>query len=120
MLDAASVSRVDRNEYSFALLMPVADKVTQICESLLKKGKPFACLIPSDLVHYIARRRDKTNDPQLELLVEKCQKLVLLAPGLTWLIHGLTPIRGKTVLLASASHNHKVTQRAIAQMGHST
>ena len=63
------------------------------------------------------RQGDKTSDPKLENLVSQCQKIVLLAPGLTWLIHGLTPIKGKTVLLASASYNSKQAQKSIVEMG---
>ena len=97
--------------------MPVADKVTQLCEALLKKDKPFACLIPSDLVHYIARRRDKSVDANLAQKVEQCQKLVLLAPGLTWLIYGLSPMQGKTVLLANMGIQTQSKATATKAMG---
>jgi hypothetical protein len=41
-------------EWDYAIVAPASDRSTQVCGALLKTGKPFACLVPHDLVNYVA------------------------------------------------------------------
>ena len=68
---------------------PPADKVTQQCRAAFKKGTPFACLVPNELVHLIAVDEHKQIDQTVHTMVNEAMKLTLLSPGLTWVIRGI-------------------------------
>jgi len=39
------------SEWDYAIVAPASDRSTQVCGALLKTGKPFACLVPHDLLN---------------------------------------------------------------------
>jgi len=97
-MDLLSVSNIQRINYSLAIWAPPADKVTQQCRAAFQKGKPFACLIPNDLVCYIAVDSSNNVIHPIQKKVDDSMKITLLSPGLTWIIHGIefrrdTPIK---------------------------
>ena len=79
--------------YTFTIWSPYADKVTHQCLAAYKKGTPFACLVPGELVSYIAQEKDGTYNEQVARMVEDSGKISFLDSGLVWLIHGAKPVR---------------------------
>jgi len=87
--DLFSAANIQKVNYTLGIWAPVADKVTEQCRAAFLKGKPFACLIPNDLVCHIARDGNKQILAPVQQLVDDAFKITLLSPGLTWIIHGL-------------------------------
>ena len=81
--DRPRPSKVKEMKYSFAVWTPPAEKVAEVMQAALTQEKPFACLVPSCLVHAMAR-----TDEQREAM-SRTIKIALLAPELTWVIAGV-------------------------------
>ena len=88
-MDLFSTSNIRRLKYTLGIWAPDADKVTQQCHAAFKKGVPFACLVPNELVRHIARDHRGELDTSIAKMVEASFKITLLSPGLTWIIHGV-------------------------------
>ena len=88
-MDLFSTSNIRRLKYTLGIWAPDSDKVTQQCYGAFKKGIPFACLVPNDLVEHIARDSQGKPDAEVARQVEAAFKITLLSPGLTWIIHGV-------------------------------
>ena len=88
-MDLFSTSNIRRLKYTLGIWAPDSDKVTQQCYGAFKKGIPFACLVPNDLVGHIARDSQGKPDAEVARQVEAAFKITLLSPGLTWIIHGV-------------------------------
>ena len=82
-----SESNIRKLQYTFGIWAPDADKVTRQCLEAFKKGVPFACLIPSDLVGYIAQEPDGTYNRSVVELVKQSGKISFLDTQLAWIIH---------------------------------
>jgi len=89
-MDPLSASKIQKLKYTFGIWAPPADKVVRQCRAALDNGTPFACLIPNDLVHYIAKDQRKHVVVDLQRKVDRATKITLLSPGLTWLISGIS------------------------------
>ena len=61
-MDLFSTSNIRRLKYTLGIWAPDADKITEQCREAFHKNIPFACLVPNDLVEYIAM----DNKGQLE------------------------------------------------------
>ena len=61
--------------------------MTRQCAEAFKKGTPFACLIPSDLVAYIAQEPDGTYNKTIAESVKQSGKISFLNTQLAWIIH---------------------------------
>ena len=88
-MDLFSVSNVQRLEYTLGIWAPAADKITAQCRAAFLKGRPFACLVPNDLVCFIATDSSKNIIHPVQKQVDEAMKITLLSPGLTWIIHGV-------------------------------
>ena len=53
-MDLFSTSNIRRLKYTLGIWAPDADKITEQCREAFHKNIPFACLVPNDLVEYIA------------------------------------------------------------------
>ena len=91
--DALTPSSITKKRYTFGIWAPAADKVTRCIREALRRGNPFACLVPTDLIHQIHINHQGEPLPGVKRLVEQAGKIVFTASGLVWLIHGIT-IRG--------------------------
>ena len=56
--DSLTVEKITSFNYSLGIWVPEADKVKMVVNKALDKGSPFACLVPSCLVHLIAEGPD--------------------------------------------------------------
>ena len=75
--DSVTVERIKKISYGLALWAPPADKVKAVVmNAALNKGAPFACLIPSCLVHLIP------ESPRNMETLDGAARLVLLHLGL--------------------------------------
>ena len=88
--------------------MPSSDLITGQCRMAFRKGRPFACLVPNDLVRYIAVDHSKQVVHPIRRLVDNAMKITLLSPGLTWVIHGLNFAQKARIRTVYA--NHRVTR----------
>ena len=88
-MDLFSEGNIRRINYTLGIWAPEADKVTIQCRSAFMKDSPFACLVPNELVSYIAIDHNKVLIKPIQQLVEQSMKITLLRPGLTWIIHGI-------------------------------
>ena len=55
-----------------------------VARELLRLNKPFAVLLPSDLVSFVCH-----GCPELDLAFSRVQKLAFLSESLVWLVSGL-------------------------------
>ena len=84
--DSPTVDKVMNAPYSLGLWVPEADKVMTIVNTALFKGQPFACLVPSCLVHLIPENEKHRK------IIQKTKKIVLLQPELTWITYKIDSI----------------------------
>ena len=102
---SATAHKVPKVNYSLAILAPHADKLGELIIELFKSDKPFAILIPSDLVSQIPRTNDGYRDDVAKQL-EQAYKITLLGPSLTWFVHNVQQCKGPHhVLLNSPSRD---------------
>ena len=87
--DALSESKLGKLGYTLGIWVPPADKICRQMRAALKQNKPFACLVPSDLIGSICVMPDGTSDKDVDRAVTAARKIVFLGPSLTWLIHGI-------------------------------
>ena len=92
-MDHFSESSIRKVKYTFGIWTPVADKITQQCLAAYKKGVPFACLIPGDIIRYIPVTPDGKYDHEVRELINQSGMISLIDTGLVWLIHKATPVR---------------------------
>ena len=92
-LNHLSEATIKKVPYTFGIWAPYADKVTHQCLAAYKKGIPFACLLPGELVCFIAKEKDGTYNEQIARMVRDSGKISFLDTGLVWLIHGVKPVR---------------------------
>ena len=88
-MDLFSTSNMRRLKYTLGIWAPDADKITEQCREAFHKNIPFACLVPNDLVEYIAMDNKGQLDKQVAAQVEAAFKITLLSAGLTWIVHGV-------------------------------
>ena len=88
-MDNFSAANVKKIKYTMGIWAPNADKITAQCMEAYRKGTPFACLVPSDLVHRIPYDESGDLDKDVERKINNSFLITLLSPGLTWVIHGI-------------------------------
>ena len=87
--DLFSNGNIQRIEYTMGIWTPPSDLITGQCRMAFRKGRPFACLVPNDLVQFIAIDNNKQVVHPIRRLLDDAMKITLLSPGLTWVIHGV-------------------------------
>ena len=92
-MDHFSESTIRKVKYTFGIWTPPADKITQQCLAAYKKGTPFACLIPGDLIRHIPITPDGKFNRDVRELINKSGMISLVDTGLVWLIHKASPVR---------------------------
>ena len=89
--DSPTVEKITSFNYSLGIWVPEADKVKMVVNKALGKGSPFACLVPSCLVHLIA------EGPEHRKIIEEAKKIVFLQPEMTWIIYKIKSISNHQV-----------------------
>jgi hypothetical protein len=90
--DSLSESKLEKLAFTLGIWAPPADKITRQLRKAFQVNKPFACLVPSDLVCRICVDHKGQASKDIQLAVERAQKITFLESNLTWLIHGI-PIK---------------------------
>jgi len=88
-MDNFSSANIKKVKYTMGIWAPNADKITSQCMEAFRKDTPFACLVPSDLVHRIPYDEKGNLDEEIERKVNNAFLISLLSPNLTWVVHGL-------------------------------
>lgn len=84
----ASVRSQSKHAWDAALVQPRAEISPAVCARLLRNGRPFACLVPSDLVQWTPLASDDEAERRvLSDALAKTRKLTFLTAGMTWVIH---------------------------------
>ena len=90
-IDKSSPSaRAISGTWRAAIVAPSAERAPVVCAQLLKLQKPFACLVPSELVSWIPVAIDPTGDEDVKLALDSTRKLPFLSAGFAWIIAGDT------------------------------
>ena len=69
-----------------SLLLPHPSRTPAIAQALYDLGKPFAILVPGDLVYLIAMRADR-HDVTLQKKMDMSSKIAFMADNLVWLCY---------------------------------
>ena len=80
-------------KYSFAIWAPPAERISHIVKEALLRDIPFACLIPSCLVHRLGLSKGERQK------WSNAAKLALLDPELTWVVHGVEGMSHKVMAI---------------------
>ena len=107
-MDNFSSANINRIKYTMGIWAPNADKITAQCMDAFKKDTPFACLVPSDLVHRIPYDEQGKLDKDVESKVNNAFLITLLSPGLTWVVHGIDFSKAKQPI-RTVHQNTRVT-----------
>ena len=95
--DSPTVDKIQKIDYSLGLWIPEADKVKMVVNKALEKGMPFACLVPSCLVHLIP------ENPKHKKAITESKKIVFLQPEMTWIVYRIESVTNHRVYSVSAS-----------------
>ena len=85
--DSLSVSKLTKLKYTLGIWAPSADKISRQMREAFKQDKPFACLVPSDLIDRICVGHDGVVSEAVRQAVNTARKITFLTPNLTWVIH---------------------------------
>ncbi len=84
--DSLTEEKINTFDYSLGLWVPEADKVKMVVNKALEKGRPFACLVSSCLVHLIP------EGPEHQKAISKAKKIVFLQPEMTWIVYKINSL----------------------------
>ena len=90
-------------DWSLAIVATSGDRAASVCASLFKAGKPFACLVPSDLVSWVSLDNKLKSDTVLQRQMENAVKFTSLNTGLTWVVHGIQTKQQHVIFATVAS-----------------
>ena len=76
--------------WKLALLIPRAERATEVARQALADGRPACILMPSNLVHYTAQETDGTFNPHIAASIAGAAKLTFMTPCMTWVCIGTT------------------------------
>jgi len=77
-----------RSEWNTAILAPSAERAPVTCAELFLLNKPFACLVPSELVTWIPVAMDPSGNSDIKAALDVSRKIAYTAAGFTWIISG--------------------------------
>ncbi len=76
-----------QDAWNLAIVAPSADVAPEVCNALLLTGKPFGCLMSSDLVSWVPFVGG-IRDAKIEASLASTLKVSFLDSGLTWVVGG--------------------------------
>ena len=93
--------------WDLAIVIPSAERSPMVARDMFALRKPFALLMPQDLVHCVP------DDTLPQKIVEQCRKIMFLDDNLVWLVHGLGMEQHYIYPLVATSHAQRVTRQQI-------
>ena len=76
--------------WSYAIVAPDPATAPAICARLLKTGRPFSCLVPSELVSWIPVGNSQEVDLDVKEALDRSKKIALLSASQAWITIGLS------------------------------
>ena len=76
-------------KWDFACLVPSAITAPAICQSLLISGRPFACLVPLDLLSLVPMNHDGSHNAAAYKLLRSSSSIVIPAANQSWVCGGI-------------------------------
>ena len=103
LVQRATKETFNDRSWTFGIIVPRAERATEVARKALADGRPVCILMPTDLVHYTAQEQDGTFDPAMTMAINEAAKLSLMTPGLTWLCLGAEVERNDVFLAETAT-----------------
>ena len=94
--------------WDYAIVIPAAERAPEVARQLFALNKPFAVLIPQDMVHLIPDGEAISRETVLA-----CHKIVFLEDNLVWLVHNFGLDRHAVLNMYATSHAPRVTRADI-------
>jgi len=107
LIRAGPTMRSIQAPWDLAIIIPAAERSPAIARDMFALRKPFALLMPQDLVHCIA------DDTLPQDIVEKCRKILFIDDNLVWLVYGLGMEQHYIYPLVATSLAPRVTRQQI-------
>ena len=93
--------------WDLAIVIPAAERSPAVARDMFALRKPFALLMPQDLVHCVP------DDTLPQATVETCRKILFLDDNLVWLVFGLGMEQHYIYPLVATSHAPRVTRQQL-------
>ena len=87
---APKPSFIEGSVWSYAIVAPDPATAPAICARLLKTGRPFSCLVPSELVSWIPVGNSQEVDLDVKEALDRSKKIALLSASQAWITIGLS------------------------------
>ena len=98
-VETPTKERILKIDYGIAIWSPPADNLKELINTALEKDHPFACLVPSCLVHQLPGTRENRSR------MKNMTKIVMLQPEVTWLIHGIKTMKHQVLSIQQETEN---------------
>ena len=102
-MQRATKETFNDRSWTFGIVVPRAERATEVARKVLADGRPMCIRMPTDLVHYTAQEQDGTFDPAMTMAINKAVKLSLMTSGLTWLCLGAEVERNDVFVAETAT-----------------
>ena len=83
---SAPKSAFNDKRWRAGVIIPPSERSVEAALMALNDERPTAILMPSDLVHRIAQKSDRSFDPRITKLVDACKKIQFMRSGAVWLV----------------------------------
>ena len=75
--------------WEWAVVVPRADKATEVAANIIHDGRAACVLMPTDVVHYTSQRKDRSIDQTVVQAIQKAGKVQIMASTSTWLLFNM-------------------------------
>jgi len=107
ILRGAPTIRTLQAPWDYAIVIPNAERAPEVARQLFALNKPFAILVPQDMVHLIP------DDIITRETILMCHKIVFLEDNLVWLVHSFGMDQHSVLNMYATSHAPRVTRTDI-------
>ena len=103
LMKGAPVDHILARDFDLAILAPATLKAPLLAHQLLKHNKPFAMLLPTDLLEMVPKRADGVVDDEVRSRLQIVRVLTLGGSGLVWIISGVDAVSALCLGLGSSA-----------------
>ena len=103
LMKGAPVDHILARDFDLAILAPATLKGPLLAHQLLKRNKPFAMLLPTDLLEFVPQRADGVVDSEVRSRLQGVHVLTLGGSGLVWIVFGVNAVSALCLGLGSAA-----------------
>ena len=105
LMKGAPVDHILARDFDLAILAPATLKGPLLAHQLLKRNKPFAMLLPTDLLEFVPQRADGVVDSEVRSRLQGVHVLTLGGSGLVWIVFGVNAVSALCLGLGSAARD---------------